>query len=204
MTKPSDQTQSKPRARRRQPRKRPLRTEEQKQRARVAPVNGEGTQDSTPGEFTTELRNTQRSAKALIGLVDHDTVKDMQGGEDVLAALEQFAEARIPTAQALARAAFAGAIDNQGIYILWSRARRAFMAAAPAIMDMFLEKMQKGYACDYSERLLVAAMKGTGMLVPSEPVADSDRERMLTEEEVKSLTDDELRTRLQQQNMEGE
>lgn len=158
--------------------------------------NGNGQHDTPAPQFTAELRDTQRSARALLALVDHDALTDLEGGSDVLESLEQFAQAKIPTARALARAALVGAIESHGIYILWTRARKAFMAAAPAVMDMFLEKMEKGHDCKYSERLLVEAMKGTGMLTVSEPVSDEDRQRMITDEELKQLSDEELRERL--------
>ncbi len=153
--------------------------------------------------FTKELRETQKSARALLSLVDHEIVADM-GGEDVVEALEQFTSVKIPSARALARAALVGAIEGQQVYILWSRARKAFMAAAPAVMDMFLEKMELGLGCPYSERLLVEAMKGTGMLTASEPVSDEGRTAMITNDEVAQLTDEQLRERLKRHETEAD
>lgn len=167
----------------------------------ISPVNGDGAHDPQPGQFTSELRDTQRSARALIALVDHDALKDLSGGTEVLDALAAFENASIPTARQLARAALVGAIEGTGIYMLWNRARRAFMAAAPSVMDMFLEKMEKGAACPYSERLLVESMKGMGMLQQSEPIDDAARTKMLTSDEVQELTDDELRERLHKQTV---
>lgn len=146
--------------------------------------------------FTKELRDTQKSAKALLKVIDSEAVRDLGVNEEAVQALEEFTNAKIPTARALARAALVGAIPNEGIYLLWNRARKAFMAAGPAIMDMFLEKMELGHNCKYSERLLVEAMKGTGMLTAGEPVSNDDRAAMISSDELRELSDDELRQQL--------
>jgi hypothetical protein len=159
-------------------------------------ATGTHTDNANPADFTQELRSTQRSAKALLSIIDTEAVRNIGLDDQAVEELEAFAEAKIPTARALARAALVGAVDSNGIYLLWSRARKAFMAAAPAVMDMFPEKMEKGPGCRYSERLLVEAMKGTGMLTQSEPVNEDDRAAMMTNEEVRGLSDEDLRRKL--------
>lgn len=145
--------------------------------------------------FTEELRATQRVAGTLLRLIDRTETTALPGGNEVVTALQEFTEAQIPTARALARAALAGAFEQNQIYILWARTRRAFHAAAPAVMDMFLAKMEDE-GLPYSERLLVEAMKGMGLLTPSEPTKTGERENMLTRDDARELTEDELNRRL--------
>lgn len=154
--------------------------------------------------FTKELRETQRSAKALLAVIDSERVKDLGVSDEDIASLAEFATVKIPKARDLARAALVGAIPNEGVFLLWNRARKAFMAAGPAIMDMFLEKMEKGGDCKYSERLLVEAMKGTGMLSASEPVSTEDRAAMISTDELRQLPDDELAQKLRDATKQGD
>lgn len=148
-----------------------------------------------PVRFTDELRSTQRVATTLLRLIQRTEVEALPGGTEAVRALEEFAEVEIPTARALARAALSGGFDQNQVYILWARTRRAFHAAAPAVMDMFLSKMQDE-RLPFSERLLVEAMKGMGLLTQSEPTKTGERESMLTNQDVRSMTADELDRRL--------
>lgn len=152
----------------------------------------EHTERQTPGALTAELRETQRTARSLLRLVRR--AEDAPDG--VVESLEDFAEADIPRAKELARAALAGVVPEEGILILWRRAKQAFHAAAPAVMDMYFEKMEKGSGSPYSERLLVEAMKGMGMMVPGEPVSEKDRETGMSSEDVQGLSNEELMERL--------
>lgn len=145
--------------------------------------------------FTEELRATQRVAGTLLRLIDRTETVALPGGAEAVTALQDFVDAQIPTARALARAALAGAFEQNQIYVLWARTRRAFHAASPAVMDMFLAKMENE-ALPYSERLLVEAMKGLGLLTPSEPTKTGEREDMLTRQDVREMTQEELDRRL--------
>lgn len=150
---------------------------------------------ANPVTFVAELRATQRVAGTLLRLIERTETTALPGGAEVVQALEGFVEAQIPTARALARAALAGAFEQNQIYILWARTRRAFHAASPAVMDMFLAKMENE-GLQYSERLLVEAMKGLGLLTPSEPTKTGEREDMLTKQDVREMPQDELDRRL--------
>ena len=156
----------------------------------VTPIDGESARS-----FTEELRATQRVTTTLLRLIDRTEVTALPGGDAAVSALAEFSEAKIPTAREFARAALAGVFDQNQIYILWARTRRAFHAAAPAVMDMFLAKMENE-GLPYSERLLVEAMKGLGLLTQSDPVKSGEREDMLTRQDVRELTQDELDRRL--------
>ena len=160
-----------------------------------APGASEGDGDfvePTPGDLTKELRTTQKTTPALLGLIRLQENPD----PDVIQTLEMYEDAHIPRARALARAAFAGAIPAEGIMILWRRAKLAFHAAAPSVMDMYLTKMELGHRCPFSERLLVEAMKGMGILQPTAPVDDEARVKELTSSEVKSMSNDDLMEQL--------
>jgi hypothetical protein len=65
------------------------------------------------------------------------------------------------------------------------------MAAGPAVIDMFLAKMENE-KLPYSERLLVESMKGMGFLVPSTPVDDTARAKQMQPDDIKALPDDAL------------
>jgi hypothetical protein len=145
-----------------------------------------------PSALVQQLRQTQRTAGALVRLIkssDHGIPEDQR--KTLLADLQMFVDAEIPTPRALYRASIAGALDTETVFILWTKARKSFMAAGPAVIDMFLAKMENE-KLPYSERLLVESMKGMGFLVPSTPVDDTARAKQMQPDDIKALPDDAL------------
>lgn len=146
-----------------------------------------------PRQFVQELQNTRKSARALIGLMRQGP--QTEDNQSIVEALEAFVEAKIPSPRQMARAAMAGLLTNDGIFLLWTRARKAILAASPSILDLFLAKMENE-RLPHSERLLVEAMRGTGLLTPGVPETGEDREKAIDKSEIRKLTDAELRQRL--------
>lgn len=163
------------------------------------------TDAQTPSALVQTLRQTQRQADALVRLIQaQDPANSALTPEQrtsVLADLQTFVDAEIPTPRALYRATLAGGIAGQAIFVLWNRARQAFHASAPSVVDMFLAKMENE-KLPYSERLLVEAMKGMGMLVPSTPQSDDERKVALSRDALRNMPDDEL-NRLLRDEIDG-
>lgn len=155
------------------------------------------TDSAKPSALVQEMRTAQKHAKALVRLIETSEPGAMEAASraSVLADMQVFVDADIPSPRALYRATLAGGLDSATIFVLWNRARKSFMAAGPAVVDMFLAKMENE-RLPYSERLLVEAMKGMGMLVPSSPVDDNQRKQTITKDAVARMTDEELNRHL--------
>lgn len=143
-----------------------------------------------------QMRDAQRQAGALVRLIKTSTDFTEEQRAAITNDLKVFVDAEIPSARALYRASLAGGLETETIYLLWRRAKQSFMACGPAVIDMFLAKMENE-KLPHSERLLVEAMKGMGFLVPSAPVDDAKRKDEITVSEVKKMSDKELREQLE-------
>lgn len=142
-----------------------------------------------------QMRDAQKQAGALVKLIQSSTDFTPEQRVAITNDMKMFVDAEIPNPRALYRATLAGGLDNETIYLLWRRAKQSFMATAPAVIDMFLAKMGDE-KLPHSERLLVEAMKGMGLLVPSAPVDDEKRKNEITTDTVKRMTDEELNNAL--------
>lgn len=154
------------------------------------------TDSADPSTLLAEMRQTQKATGALVRVIAASALPEEQRAT-LLADLTTFQEAKLPSARALYRATLAGGIPDDTIFILWNRAKRAFMASAPSVIDLFLAKMENE-TLPYSERLLVEAMKGMGILVPSSPVDAKQRDAALAPAQIRTMTDEELRRQLQE------
>jgi len=157
------------------------------------PLNGDGTFVHKTEEITADrLKEAQSQMKALVSL--HRT-GGVEIPADVIAEIEKFANMPLPSAPALAKAAMLGYIDGEGAMVAWHRARRGIYALAPRLVELAANKLENGRSPGDS-RLIGKMLEGLGLLNPAEPLSTDQRQKEMTKEKLRGMSEQELQDRL--------
>lgn len=159
----------------------------------VEPKPGEAVVINKTEDITVDrLKDAQAHMKALVNL-------HKSGGfnipDEVLAEIEKFAAVPIPSAPALAKAAMLGYIDGEGAMVAWHRARRGIYALAPRLVELAANKLENGRSPG-DTRLISKMLEGLGLLNPAEPLTTDQRQKEMTKEKLRGMSNEELQDRL--------